>query len=66
MKDQKPAHPIEINHDDPMQVQREQETKPARTSTGAGETSVPRKASNDPDDGSKTQESAPAPQEGTV
>lgn len=33
---------IEIDRNDPIQVEREQETKPARTTSGPGETSVPK------------------------
>ena len=33
---------IEIDRNDPIQVEREQETKPSRTSSGPGETSVPK------------------------
>lgn len=31
-----------VNPEDPIEVQREQETKPARTTSGPGETSVPK------------------------
>ena len=53
-----------VNPDDAMEVQREQEVKPARTTTGPGETSVP-KANADKDLGAH-ESKAPAPDEGAV
>lgn len=53
-----------VNPDDAMEMQREQETKPARTTTGPGETSVPKKDAGK-DIGSH-ESSAPAPDEGAV